>query len=325
MADSEAALSGQLPDPGYRERYPWHVEPWASLTRDLTRLPHALLLHGQNGLGKRAFAWRLAQFLLCAGRGTQNEPCNTCASCARFAAGTHPDLLSILPLEESTVIAVDQIRAVRDFVVLKPHTSTRKLVIIEPAEAMNLNAANALLKVLEEPPPSSALLLITPQPRRLPATIRSRCAAVAFRPPETKLALDWLAQQGAAAPQTLLASAAGAPLRALAIARSSELKEQEQVAKDIEALRSGAEEPARCAARWKNYGAARTLEWLQRYIANLIQERMRTDRKSKAVKDLFEFFDVISEAKSVAASPLDEALLLEDILIGWSRISRGIS
>lgn len=324
MAESVESASGRLPDAGYRERYPWHAESWTSLTRDLSRFPHAMLLHGQQGLGKRAFAWRLAQLLLCSNRGAQGEACNTCASCARFTAGTHPDLLSVQPLEESTVIAVDQVRALRDFVVLKPHTSARKLVIIEPAEAMNANAANALLKVLEEPPPASSLMLLSQQPGHLTATIRSRCAGVAFRPPESRVAMEWLRQQGVAEPGKVLAAAAGAPLRAVAIARSNELKDRELVARDIEGLRSGAEDPARCAARWKNYGAARSLEWFQRYLADLIRQRMSGDKKSIAVKDLFKFFDVISEAKSQAVGPLDETLLLEDVLIGWTRISRSI-
>src|SRR5689334_184900 len=141
MAEAvEAQVAGAPPDPGYRERYPWHEQTWAQLARAPDQLPHALLLHGAEGLGKRAFAWRLAQYLLCI-RPNGAEACGACASCTRFAAGTHPDLLVIKPLGDAAIISVDQVRELRDFVVLKPHTSRRKLVLIEPAEVMNLNAA----------------------------------------------------------------------------------------------------------------------------------------------------------------------------------------
>lgn len=331
MAKTEAALvSGVPPHPGYRERYPWHAAAWNALTRDLTRLPHALLLHGPEGLGKRAFAWRLAQSLLCAAPGAEAAACGSCSSCRRFTAGTHPDLLCVKPLEDSIAIVIDQIREMRSFVALKPHTAPRKLVILEQAEAMNLNSANALLKILEEPPASSSLLLITPQSVRLPSTIRSRCTPVPFRPPATVEAAEWLRGQGVGDNHELLLELAGrAPLRARALAQSTELQDHAQFLKDVEALRAGTEDPLRCAVRWKNYGAERSLEWFQRYLAGFIRIEMgheagiRTVGKNTSrIRDLFSYFDVLSEAKSLAAGPLDQMLLLEDILIRWFRLFR---
>lgn len=323
-ATAEDKAAAAVPDPDYRERYPWHDEVWARLVRDLARLPHALLLHGPAGLGKRAFAWRLVQSLLCRTPRQGAQACDTCASCLRLQAGTHPDLLAVNPLEDGTAITVEQIRAVRDFVALTPHTSARKLIIVEPAEAMNLNAANALLKVLEEPPPGSSLILVTPQVARLPATIRSRCAAVAFRCPEERTAAQWLQTQGIAEPTAALTLAAGAPLLALRLAKSSDLKDHAQLLRDVEALRAGAEDPLRCAARWKNYGIPRSLAWFQTYLAGLIRASIDGKKNDYNVKELFRYFDVVSEAKALATGPLDGALLLEDLLIGWARISRSV-
>ncbi len=325
-----SATSTPRPQRLARERYPWHAPTWSALTRDLSRLPHALLLHGPAGLGKRAFAWRLTESLLCAKPGLDAVACGACTSCRRFSAGTHPDVLYVHPAPESATVTIDQIRDMREFVALKPHTAARKIVVLEPAEAMNLNAANALLKVLEEPPPGSVLLLVTPWLARLPATIRSRCALVPFRAPAARDAASWLREQGVSGDlDLLLRLTGGAPLRALALARSSHLPNWEKLLKDLTGLRQGTEDPLRCAARWKDYGAEQCLEWFQRYLAEFIRAEMEAKPTGQAgekkmyrnLKDLFTYFDVLSEARSLVAGPLDQVLLLEDMLIRWTRLA----
>ena len=324
----EVIVSGSLPDPRYQECYPWHAKTWMALTRDLTRLPHALLLHGPSGLGKLAFAWRFAHVLLCQERGTEAIACGSCGSCQLFSAGTHPDLRLVQPIDDSTSIVIDQVREVRDFVALSPHTAARKLVIVTPAQAMNLNAANALLKVLEEPPASSLLVLVTADATRLPATIRSRCRAIVFRPPAEPASTEWLVAQGSKAdPGVALRLAGGAPLRALAFLKSPKSDGAEQLLEDVAALRTGTEDPLRCAARWKTVGAEYCLEWFQGYVSDLIRSEMvgpGTGKIAKSIqcdiRDLFGYFDILSEARSLLDGPLDQTLLLEDLLIGWRRI-----
>lgn len=325
MANDDAATrGGNPPDAAYRRVYPWHASNWSALTRDLARLPHALLLHGQEGLGKHAFAVRLAQGLLCGQPGADVVACGRCKGCLLFAAGTHPDLSVIEPLEDSAIITVDQVRALGDFLGLRPHTATRKVVILSPADAMNQNAANALLKLLEEPPLGSVLLLVTARLTRLPATVRSRCALMAFRPPEKPAALAWLAKHGVSDAERPLDLAGGAPLLALALTESNALPEHEQVARDLEAFLAGRGEPLGCAARWKTLGAERSLRWAQDYLAKRIRQEMIEDPKTFIRKSsyLFTLLDVISEARQLVATPLDGTLLLEDVLIRADRFSK---
>jgi DNA polymerase III subunit delta' len=326
MANTDSApVSTSVPPRNYTQRYFWHEKAWVALTRDLGKLPHALLFHGPEGLGKRAFVWRLTKSLLCDAPGSDAMACGGCRSCRLFDVGNHPDLLSVTPLGDSVSIVVDQIRAVGQFTALRPHTAPRKLVLVEPAEAMNLNAANAFLKVLEEPPSGSSLLLITPRAVRLSATIRSRCALIPFRPPISADAAEWLRSQGAkdSTAKASLRLAGGAPLRALEFANSDDLAVRDDWIEDVVAVKTGNKDPLNCASRWKGNGADRCLDWFQRYVAELIRAKAvdpETHKNRKLLSDLFCYMDVLSEARMLSQGPLDEALLLEDMLIRWSRL-----
>lgn len=322
------------------ERYPWHDALWSTLAQQFGQLPHALLLQGRPGLGKHAFAVQLAQALLC------EQPhaavaCGRCHSCRLFAAGNHPDLAGIGLVEDAKSIVVDQIRALGDFLALRPHTSARKVVIISPAEAMNLNAANSLLKMLEEPPPGSMLLLVTSHPARLPATIRSRCARLLFRLPATATATgqSWLeARPGGSEAARLLDFASGAPLLAEALAREKFAPLRAELMRDLAALAQGREHPVSCAARWKGQGAVRIVGWLHGFVSDLIKIRLEApasalrnpelaalESKNKnkyRISELYDFIDVTLENYRQINSPLDELLMLESILIRWVRLSR---
>jgi len=323
------------------ESYFWHTETWSRLTRELNKLAHALLLDGLPGLGKAAFAARLAQTLLCAHPGAQAEACGRCKSCQLFMAGNHPDLLRIEPAEEGKAIVVDQVRALVDFLALRPHTAERKVVVISPAEAMNLNAANSLLKSLEEPPLGSIILLVSNQAGRLPATVRSRCSRITFSPPGRAQAMAWLVSRvgtdGEA--ELLLDLAGGTPLRALALAQTNYLTERAQLLQDVEALHSHRDDPITCAARWGKLGADRSLAWLHGFVCDLIKVGMTDSRtvtlanpdvvasldklnKYININKLYYFLDAVTEARKLVSTPLDKILLLEDVLIQWSRLTR---
>jgi DNA polymerase-3 subunit delta' len=205
---------------------PWQHDAAAAALASRARWPHALLITGRRGIGKRALALHFAQALLCEAPKPDGSPCGRCPSCGYVVAFGHPDLRLIDLFErddEGSVqavdeIVVDRIRELRQFAQLTAHRQRAKVALIAPAEAMNANAANALLKTLEEPPPATYLLLVTDQSGRLPATIVSRCSVVAAPEPEAAAAAAWLAARDVEKPELLLAQAGGAPLLALELA-----------------------------------------------------------------------------------------------------------
>ncbi len=323
------------------EHFPWHEPQWQSLMQDPARLSHALLLVGLPGLGKVAFAARLARSLLCGEPGPQTRACGACKGCLLLRAGTHPDLRLVEPAEEDKPITVDQVRALVDFAMTRPHTAKRKVVLMHPAQAMNLNAANSLLKLLEEPPLGNVFVLVSDRPTRLPATVRSRCRRVEFKPPPADAGTAWLTEQGAGAAEAgaLLALASGAPLRALTLREAGFLDQRAELLDDMDAIRRHSADPVSRAARWQGLGPEICLEWLQRLISDLIKLAMLGESATSLVnvdlaprlhglveglhlKQLYGFSDAVSEARELLKSPLDNLLLLEDILIRWRTVAQ---
>ncbi len=224
VADDDIAVTPALPWPA---PLPWQASALAALAGARERLPHALLVHGLAGIGKHAFALHLAQALLCEAPRADGTACGECAGCRYAVAGQHPDLmrLELTTLDEESgepvraeTIAVERVRALIDFVQLTSHRQGMKVGVIAPADRMNVSAVNALLKTLEEPPPRTHLILVTDQPGRLLATVRSRCRHVLAPRPTANEAREWLIAHGVADPESLLAQAGGAPLAALMLA-----------------------------------------------------------------------------------------------------------
>ncbi len=175
---------------------PWLADEKHQLSSalDKQRLGHAPLFTGPAGVGKRILARWLIRRILCQGP-VDGQPCGQCRSCQLIAAGSHPDLFQLLIPEDKKEIPVDSVRQLTAGMQLTASISNRRAGFIEPAEAMNTNAANALLKTLEEPAANAWLVLVSDHPGRLPATIRSRCQQIAVRIPSRQMALDWLREQ----------------------------------------------------------------------------------------------------------------------------------
>lgn len=215
-------------------RHPWNLDLWRGLTRERARLPHAMLLQGPIGTGKRQFAADLAKWLLCEHPGPAGA-CGHCRSCGWFEQGAHPDFRLVEPGAESDAdnaegkkggkhITINEIRGLSDFFGLVSHQGGWRVVVIQPAELLNAAAANALLKTLEEPPERVLIVLVAHQPRRLLATVRSRCRKVVMALPDSRQARAWLADQGMQAHMDVLDEVGGAPLLALEYAEPERLE-----------------------------------------------------------------------------------------------------
>ncbi|MEC8423957.1 MAG: DNA polymerase III subunit delta' [Myxococcota bacterium] len=183
------------------------------------RLHPCLLFEGPSGVGKRATATWLARLVNCEAV-AEARPCGRCWSCRQIPQGMHPDIMEVGldPERTAPVISVKQARALTSALVLRPFHARRRFVIIDPAEAMTIEAANALLKTFEEPPADTGFILVTSHPSRLLATVRSRTQRVRFGPTPPDVLVPWLTQRGLADAVSLARLSEGCPGAALALA-----------------------------------------------------------------------------------------------------------
>jgi DNA polymerase III subunit delta' len=213
--------------------YPWQKNDWARLQELRKRPVHGLLFKGTKGIGKLELAINFAQSLLCQHPDSSGFACGKCPSCHWFEQGSHPDYRLLQPevlsldgeesdefksvsgKKPSKQVSVDQIRGLADFFGMSAHQGGRRVIVIHPAEAMNPNAANALLKNLEEPPPELLFILVSHKPQQLLPTILSRCLSFALPAPDAASATRWLAEQGVKNPAEALAVSGFAPLQAV--------------------------------------------------------------------------------------------------------------
>jgi DNA polymerase-3 subunit delta' len=243
---------------------PWLEDAWQqwAARRASGRVPHALLIGGSAGLGKRAFAEALARSLLCLAPGAGMRACGRCRGCTLLAAGTHPDRTHVTfgvrdDGAPRTEITVEQIRQLCARLALTTQLGGYQVATIDPAEAMNASATNALLKTLEEPAQATIMVLIADHPGRLAATIRSRCQRIEARYPARELAARWLREQGVAADlaERALALAGGNPGQALEFASPASATLIADTVRELERLREGRVTPVAVAAAWARESA----------------------------------------------------------------------
>jgi DNA polymerase-3 subunit delta' len=261
------------------EWLPWHDGARARLETALAggRLPHGLLLHGPDGVGKEHFATVLAAGLLCSGRRRGLTPCGECPECALSRAASHPDLHWLRRPEDKKSIGVDAVRETCDQLGMTSMRGGHRVAIVTPAHLMTHNAMNALLKTLEEPAPRTLLVLITSRPSGLLATLRSRCQRVEVPRPPAARANQWLASQlGEAAPARLLELTGGAPLKALALAPHFAGLDA-QMAGLLDALLGDRAEVTRLAADMLGEGLPSRLDWLETWLAQAMRGRVLPD------------------------------------------------
>lgn len=228
---------------------PWlrPVQTQLRTLRTANRMPHALLIVGSAGIGVEQVVSWLEHHLLCS-QAASESPCGTCRSCRLLAAGNHADTLRLVPEGKAGTIRVDAVRHALNFAQGTPQLCQHQVVVIEQAHCLNLAAANALLKMLEEPPAGTFLILQTPDPSRLLPTIRSRLQWMRCPVPAEVDAVPWLENQLRArslpADQAalLLRLADGEPCRALDMADPDWLAERQRW---LQALIAQIEQPSR--------------------------------------------------------------------------------
>ena len=344
-----------------------HAAPWAQLqrARESDRLPHALLLTGPAGVGKLAFAESLAASQLCDTPTAAGLACGQCTACTWHASGNHPDFRRIRPeayedevvdedgkssakadRKKSEQIRIDQIRGLEDFVQVGSHRG-RRVILIEPAEAMNEATANALLKSLEEPPAGVHFLLVSHAAERLLPTVRSRTRAIPMRVPDQAQALAQLKALGVAAPAaSLWLNRCAGALRfahvlALASARDPSasddaINEVAMLDTLLAALPAGERMDALALARscetlikgdQSGLRLALLIDWLQRWVLDLQLARLgatpgvfpemqsKLAALSQGINDdaLMVFPATLTEARRLSSHPLNIRLFLESL------------
>lgn len=342
--------------------FEWHQPVWDSLLGRLEHLPHALLLAGAAGGGKSELARRLAQRLLCETASGTAPACGECDGCRWFLAGNHPDFRYVGPGSDeieaeagdsaseeaepgkrSTQIVIEQIRALAGFVTVGAVRQGVRVVVIDPAEAMNHHTANALLKLLEEPPAKTHLVLVSDAPRRLLPTILSRCRLIRLPRPDGTQAANWLAGQGVEKPDDLLALCGGMPVAAAELATGIGAAARGRFVRDMLSLERA--DPVALAGVWEawlknkeslaaGFGVPQLVGWLQRWVADLVlaalagqvrffpdqQAALQAQANKLPLAALLTCYNELVRLRRVAAHPLNLRLVLDDMLLRYARL-----
>jgi DNA polymerase-3 subunit delta' len=296
--------------------------------RSSGRFPSALLIHDQRGAGGDALAQYAVQLLLCR---SPQPPCGQCRDCRQLAAAQHPDYLAVAPLEDSKQIRVEQIRELSEQLSMTSHGGGGAVALIAPADSMNANAANALLKTLEEPRAGVTLLLVTTQPSRLPATLLSRCQRLQIPRPSRQASLAWLARRDAGQPwEAVLEVIGNAPFEALRLPAAEVGRLGSETRRSLNELLAGRGDITRTAEAW---GRAESLELrlmcLENWLTSRIDGSARRDTQPRELRSgahlseagsdlnmarLLRALDALHELRRLRQSSINRPLALELLL-----------
>jgi len=334
-----------------------HRETWERLAERRAQLPHALLLSGQRGIGKFELARRFAESLLCENLTPSSEACGVCSACGWLAQANHPDFRLLQPdalAEEegegdetgrkkaSQQITIGQVRALDDFLHVGTHRHGARVVLINPAEAMNRATANSLLKALEEPIASTLFLLVSNEPDRLLPTIRSRCQSVPIPQPAAALANEWLRQSGVDDAERWLALAGGSPLLAVELGGPDErtlldaLIAQMSRGRDFDPISAAAAVDKVLKAEKGVAPLKRLVEWSQKWLFDLIlaceglpvryfvTQAPLLQRLTQGLdsRKLLAFNRKAIQYKAQCEQPLNSRLFLEEFFLSYAALFR---
>ncbi|MRX06349.1 DNA polymerase III subunit delta' [Pseudoduganella sp. FT25W] len=333
--------------------YPWQESSWQQLQTLRQRMPHAILFHGAAGIGKSDFIETFAQGLLCEAVLPDGHACGVCASCGWFSQQNHPDYRRVRPesMEDEPVdgeegegetkkaaktktpskeIKIEQIRNLADFMNISTHRQGLRVVVLYPAEALNMPASNALLKTLEEPPPGTVFLLASNSLDRLLPTILSRCRKFALPMPSHAEALAWLKEQGVPDADSWLREQGGAPLAAMAQAESGSREDLETLLQLL--AHPSVEGALKVADKLQKVPLSGPVSWLQRWLYDVFSYKLagniryypRYQKELAGVADkihvsrLMAAIKGANERRATADHPLSPKLFLEDMLLDYA-------
>jgi DNA polymerase-3 subunit delta' len=349
-------------------RFPWFDAAWSALRLLHSRGVHGILLYGPGGIGKKRLALDFAQSLLCESPGALSAACGACRGCTLALSGNHPDLRVVVPdtlaelrgpeapLEDETdtepngdeprdaakkasrEIRIKQIQELADLIGVSAHRGGMRVVVLAPAETLNPASANALLKMLEEPPPATRFVLVSDALDDVLPTIRSRCVLQRVAAPEPSVALQWLREQGVDDAEERLAAAGGAPLAAL---EKSELQLEEGARSTLLALLAQgasltAAEVATRVPRTLPLPAAITLfqRWGWDLLAYRATERVRYHPRHKAsiariaaastAEGLLGWLKSLGQMQATSDHPLNARLIVEAALFSYVDAVQGL-
>ena len=326
---------------------PWLSEAWRSLQKRIAdnRLPHALLVTGERGVGKRQFADRLAGLLICDRplRDQDNaEACGHCKQCELVSAGTHPDIRIYSP-EKSRMIKIDQVRALSGFAVASPQVAERKIAVVDRADQLNINSANALLKTLEEPSEDVVLILLQESGRPILPTIRSRCQTLLVPTPGPDDAARWLTEAvlkleegerpDASQCAKALSLSANAPRLALEYLTGDFLTLREQALEGFRQFMKGRVTVGEAAKPFKTLGLEASLWLFERWAADLARLAAGGSALEDDTADMLgylarnnppwkahQLLEQIHEARSAAVYNVNPELEASRLLMAWQAL-----
>jgi len=328
------------------QQYPWLEERWDYLSRlhGQGRLPHALLINGPEGTGKAEFATAFATFLLCHQR-VDGRACGQCKSCQLSASDAgHPDYYLLEPEEPGKPIRVDQVRELTEFIYSTAQQGGYRLVVINPAHDMNIAAANALLKTLEEPGKDTVLLLLTHRLGQVMPTIKSRCQRVDVAVPPAAIAVPWVATElkvDEDKARHYLATANGSPRVALEFAGDELRQLRSDLISGLADILKRRRTLIEVATQWQKLDLSRLISWLHGLLSDLArlivsqdESQLRHDdaanmlralSKRVSSQKLFTYIDQVAEARRALLTRTNpnKQLLVESLLLGWVGLAQG--
>ncbi len=300
------------------------------------RLPHSLLLLSTPGLGAEQLTGWITALVLCESQDTR--PCGVCPSCRLLRADTHPDAHVTRLEEDAQQIKVEQVRGLIETLALKSYRGGYKVGVIEGAEALNANGANAFLKTLEEPTANTMLIMIARPSNRLPATIASRCLRLTLQPPSTADAVAWLVAHSARSTagtadthwEAALALAGGAPLLALELDAAGVETLDQDMRESLRQLAEASVDVTLLAERWMKSNPALRIAWLENWITQQVHAALGTQVSRQSaepvrlpaallkpkIRALFELLDAARDLRRLASTGMNHQLALEALLVG---------